>query len=67
MLLKLTELVMSFQLLKVREDVTSIILNLKDLVLTIDDDVDVTKKLEIDFKGPGIVKGSDIKCPVTLK
>jgi DNA-directed RNA polymerase subunit alpha len=47
----------------VREDVTSIILNLKDLVLTIDDDVDVTKKLEIDFKGPGIVKGSDIKCP----
>jgi DNA-directed RNA polymerase subunit alpha len=47
----------------VREDVTSIILNLKDLVLSIDDDDDVTKKLEIDFQGPGVVTGADIRCP----
>src|SRR5690554_3930031 len=30
------------------EDVTTIILNLKDLVLKIEDDEDVTKRLEID-------------------
>ncbi len=45
------------------EDVTSIILNLKDLVLEIDDEFDVPKKLKIDVRGPYEVTGADIQCP----
>ena len=51
----------------VQEDVTSIILNLKDLVLTIDDEDNVTKKLEIDVQGPAVITGADIKCPAGVE
>lgn len=47
----------------IEEDVTSIILNLKDLVLKIDDDDDSNKRLEINMKGPAVVKAGDIICP----
>lgn len=45
------------------EDVTSIILNLKDLVLKIDSDEHVV--LTIDKMGPGVVTGADIICNET--
>lgn len=47
----------------VEEDVTAIVLNLKDLVLTIDDEANVSKELTIDVKGPKEVTGADINCP----
>jgi len=48
----------------VQEDVTGIVLNLKDLVLKIDDEnVDETKVLTVDFKGPGVLTAGDIKLP----
>ncbi len=46
----------------VEEDVTSIILNLKDLILHIDDE-EGNKKLELDIQGPAVVKAGDILCP----
>ncbi|NLI94535.1 MAG: DNA-directed RNA polymerase subunit alpha [Erysipelotrichaceae bacterium] len=49
------------------EDVTTIILNLKDLVLKIEDDEDVTKRLEIDLVGPAVVRASDIRIPSDVK
>ncbi len=43
------------------EDVTNIVLNLKDVILTIDDeDPNVEKELEIDVEGPYEVKAKDI-------
>ncbi len=46
------------------EDVTSIVLNLKDLIISIDnDDPDVEKTLVIEVKGPKQVTAADIKCP----
>lgn len=47
----------------VEEDVTSIILNLKDLVLKIDDEEEGNLRLELDVQGPKVVTGADIKCP----
>ncbi len=47
----------------VEEDVTGIILNLKNLVLKIDDDENAPKRLEIDFKGPKVVTAGDITLP----
>ena len=47
----------------VMEDVTTIILNLKDLVLDIDAEDNVTKKITIDVTGPAVVTGADIVCP----
>lgn len=47
----------------VEEDVTAIVLNLKDLVLTIDDEANISKELTIDVKGPKEVTGADINCP----
>lgn len=45
------------------EDVTGIVLNLKDVVLTIDnDDPDVEKRLEIYVEGPQVVTAKDIIC-----
>jgi len=44
------------------EDVTTIVLNLKDVILSIDnDDPEVEKTLEIDVKGPKSVTAADIK------
>ena len=47
----------------VREDVTAIVLNLKDLILKIDDDDNVKKELKISVKGPKVVTAADIVCP----
>lgn len=45
------------------EDVTGIVLNLKDVVLTIDnDDTNVEKRLEIYVEGPQVVTAKDIIC-----
>lgn len=50
------------------EDVTSIILNLKKVVLTIDsEDANVEKKLEIFVNEEGEVKASDIICDQDVK
>ena len=49
------------------EDVTTIVLNLKDLVLKIDAEDDSNKRLEIDAYGPCVVKGSDIVCPTGVE
>ena len=47
----------------VEEDVAVIALNLKDLVLKIDDFDESSKKLTIDVVGPKTVTGADIACP----
>lgn len=47
----------------VEEDVTSIILNLKDLILKIDSSEEGNKKLEINVQGPAVVTAGDIVCP----
>ena len=46
------------------EDVTAIVLNLKDLVLKIDDEDDKPKRIEVDVKGPAVFKASDLVLPV---
>ena len=51
----------------VEEDVTNIILNLKDLVLKIDDEDNANKRLEIHVEGPKVVTGKDIVCPTGVK
>ena len=66
----------------VEEDVTTIVLNLKDLVLRIDsedasnlkdlvlriDSEDASnKRLEINVQGPAVVKASDIVCPAGVE
>lgn len=47
----------------VLEDVTTIILNLKDLVLKIDDDDTSPKKIESDIKGPMVVTAGSLILP----
>ena len=49
----------------VEEDVTSIILNLKDLILRIDEGDDSNKKLEINVQGPAVVTAGMIKTEGT--
>lgn len=51
----------------IKEDVTEIILNLKQLVLKIDEDSEATHKLYVDIKGPAVVKAGDIQCPAGVK
>lgn len=46
------------------EDVTAIILNLKDLIMTISDDEVYT--LRISVKGPKVVTAADIECPANV-
>ena len=50
----------------VEEDVTSIILNLKDLILSIDTEDTSDKKLTIDVEGPAVVTAKDIVCPALV-
>lgn len=47
------------------EDVTTIILNLKQLVFDIEDDSQVT--MRIDVKGPATVTAADIQCPENVR
>ena len=49
----------------VREDVSIIILNLKDLIMTIEDDETYT--LQISAKGPCTVTAGDIICPAGVE
>lgn len=51
----------------VEEDVTTLILNLKNLVLKIDLDDLAEHRLEIDVNGPATVTGADIKCPTGIE
>ena len=51
----------------VEEDVTSIILNLKALVLKIDENEEGNKRLEINVEGPKTVTGADIVCPTGVE
>lgn len=44
----------------VEEDVTAIILNLKDLVLKIDDNSSELKRIDVDVKGPCTLKAGDL-------
>jgi DNA-directed RNA polymerase subunit alpha len=46
------------------EDVTTIILNLKNLVLTIDVEGTESKTLELDVKGPKVVTAADLLLPL---
>ncbi len=50
----------------VEEDVTAIVLNLKDLVLKIDDDSNEVKKLTINATGPCVIKAGDIALPALV-
>ncbi len=50
----------------VEEDVTEIVLNLKDLVLKIDDDKGETKRIEVDMKGPGVLRAGDLALPALV-
>lgn len=51
----------------IEEDVTAIILNLKDLVLKISDDDNSVKTLTISVKGPKTVLASDLVLPAQVK
>lgn len=51
----------------VEEDVTAIVLNLKDLVLKVTDNSLDTKRLTVDFKGPGVLKASDLDLPALVE
>ena len=51
----------------VEEDVTSIVLNLKDLVLKIDETDDANKRLEINVEEAKVVTGADIVCPTGVE
>lgn len=52
----------------VEEDVTAIILNLKDLVLKIEDeDPNDIKRIEVDFQGPGTLTAGDLDLPALVK
>lgn len=47
----------------IKEDVTDVILNLKNVILKFDDYRQGTRQLSIDVKGPAIVKAKDIQTP----
>ena len=47
----------------IQPDVTGIILNLKDLVLRIDDETTDLKRIDVDVTGPCVLKAGDLKLP----
>src|ERR1700741_3273019 len=49
----------------IAEDVTDIILNLKDIVLTSTSDDDIV--LRLDVRGPATITAGDIKCPADVE
>ncbi len=51
----------------VEEDVTAIVLNLKDVVLKIDETDDSNKRLEINVDEAKVVTGADIVCPTGVE
>ena len=50
----------------IEEDVTAIILNLKDLVLKIDDNSTELKRIEVDVKGPAVLRAGDLELPALV-
>ena len=50
----------------IEEDVTAIILNLKELVLKIDDNSSDLKRIEVDVKGPCTLKAGDLELPALV-
>lgn len=51
----------------VEEDVTAIVLNLKELVLKIDDDSEQSYHLSLDVHGEKVVTAADIVCPTGVE
>ena len=51
----------------VREDVTAIVLNLKDLIIRADETEDFKTELKLDVSGGKVVKAKDIKCPAGIE
>ena len=50
----------------VEEDVTAIILNLKDLVLKIEDHTVESKRIDVDVKGPCVLRAGDLPLPALV-
>ena len=51
----------------IEEDVTSIILNLRDIIFVIEDEEKEDKKISLSVKGPKVVKASDLVLPAFVK
>ena len=51
----------------IEEDVTSIILNLRDIIWVVDDEEKADKKCTVSVKGPKVVKASDLELPAFVK
>jgi DNA-directed RNA polymerase subunit alpha len=49
----------------VSEDVTDVILNIKDIVVTSSADEEIT--LRLDVRGPAVITAGDIKCPTEIE
>lgn len=51
----------------IEEDVTSIILNLRDIIFVIEDEEKEDKKLKLSVKGPKVVTAADLQLPAFVK
>ena len=51
----------------VKEDVVTVILNLKELNVAIDDESENKKELTLNITGPKVVTGADIVCPTGVE
>ena len=51
----------------IEEDVTSIILNLRDIIFVVDDETKEDKKCTVSVKGPKVVKAGDLELPAFVK
>lgn len=51
----------------VEEDVTAIVLNLKDLVLKNEDRTAETKRIDVDVKGPTVLRAGDLPLPALME
>ena len=51
----------------IEEDVTTIILNLRDIIWVVDDESKEDKKVTVSVKGPKVVKASDLELPAFVK
>jgi len=51
----------------VREDMTSLLLNLKQVRFRFLDDEEESTRLRLDVRGEGVVTGGDIVCPPTVE
>ena len=51
----------------IEEDVTTIILNLRDIIFVVDDESKEDKKITVSVTGPKVVKASDLELPAFVK